>query len=150
VRHRYPFEALHWLRQKRVDQQAAVVSERAARTAQAKRDEAGAEARCPQAEGGVAPIEPSIEGTGRIGRPMRRAQPLHPSALLVDQHRDVVPPANRSEFVSQRVDLGGIDDVALEQDEAPRRGRADERPLVGRDRRARQSRDECPWRHGAA
>ena len=44
MRHRYPFEALHWLRQKRVDQQAAVVSERAARTAQAKRDEAGAEA----------------------------------------------------------------------------------------------------------
>ncbi len=39
MRHRYPFDALHWLRQKRVDQQAAVVSERAARTAQAKRDE---------------------------------------------------------------------------------------------------------------
>jgi hypothetical protein len=44
VRHRYPFDALHWLRHKRVDQQAAVVSERASRTAQAKRDEARAEA----------------------------------------------------------------------------------------------------------
>jgi hypothetical protein len=44
VRHRYPFDALHWLRHKRVDQQATVVSERAARTAQAKRDEARAEA----------------------------------------------------------------------------------------------------------
>jgi hypothetical protein len=44
VRHPYPFDALHWLRQKRVDQQAAVVSESAARTAQAKRAEARAEA----------------------------------------------------------------------------------------------------------
>jgi hypothetical protein len=44
VRHRYPFDALHWLRHKRVDQQAAVVSESAARTAQAKRAEARAEA----------------------------------------------------------------------------------------------------------
>jgi hypothetical protein len=44
VRHRYPFDALHWLRHKRVDQQAAVVSESAARTAQAKRAEARAAA----------------------------------------------------------------------------------------------------------
>jgi hypothetical protein len=44
VRHRYPFDALHWLRHKRVDEQAAVVSESAARTAQAKRAEARAEA----------------------------------------------------------------------------------------------------------
>jgi hypothetical protein len=44
VRHRYPFDALHWLRHKRVDQQATVVSERAARSAQAKGDEARAEA----------------------------------------------------------------------------------------------------------
>ena len=44
MRHRYPFDALHWLRHKRVDQQAEVVGERAARVAQAKRDEARAEA----------------------------------------------------------------------------------------------------------
>jgi hypothetical protein len=44
VRHRYPFDSLHWLRQKRVDQQAAVVNERAASTVRAKRDEARAEA----------------------------------------------------------------------------------------------------------
>jgi len=44
VRHRYPFDALHWLRHKRVDKQAAVVSESAARAAQAKLAEAHAEA----------------------------------------------------------------------------------------------------------
>ncbi len=44
MRHRYPFDALHWLRHKRVDQQAAVVSESAARSAQAKRAEARAQA----------------------------------------------------------------------------------------------------------
>lgn len=44
VRHRYPFDALHWLRQKRVDRQATVVGERAALSAQAQRDEARAEA----------------------------------------------------------------------------------------------------------
>jgi hypothetical protein len=40
VRHRYPFEALHWLRQQRVERQATVVSESAARTEQARREQA--------------------------------------------------------------------------------------------------------------
>ncbi|MES1177395.1 MAG: hypothetical protein ABUL62_23945 [Myxococcales bacterium] len=40
MRHRYPFEALHWLRQQRVDQQAALVSESAARTERARREQA--------------------------------------------------------------------------------------------------------------
>lgn len=44
MRHRYPFDAVHWLRHRQVDRQAAVVSESAARTAQARRDEAKAEA----------------------------------------------------------------------------------------------------------
>jgi len=39
VRHRYPFDALHWLRHQRVDQRAAVVSESAGRTARAARGE---------------------------------------------------------------------------------------------------------------
>jgi hypothetical protein len=43
VRHRYPFEALRWLRRQRVDREAAEVSERAARTALARGDEARAE-----------------------------------------------------------------------------------------------------------
>ena len=40
MRHRYPFEALHWLRQQRVERQATVVGESAARTAEARREEA--------------------------------------------------------------------------------------------------------------
>lgn len=43
MRFRYPLEALHWLRRQRVDQQAAVVGESAARTARAARVEAEAE-----------------------------------------------------------------------------------------------------------
>jgi hypothetical protein len=44
VRHRYPFEALQWLRRQRVDREAAEVSERAARTSRAHADEARARA----------------------------------------------------------------------------------------------------------
>ena len=44
MRHRYPFEALQWLRHQRVDREALQVSERAARTARARADEARAQA----------------------------------------------------------------------------------------------------------
>jgi len=44
VRHRYPFEALHWLRQQRVDRQAGVLGESAARAARARNDADRAEA----------------------------------------------------------------------------------------------------------
>jgi hypothetical protein len=40
VRHRYPFDALHWLRHQRVDRQAAVVSDSATRTLRARAEEA--------------------------------------------------------------------------------------------------------------
>ena len=39
MRSRYPFEALHWLRQQRVERQAVAVGESAARTAQAEREQ---------------------------------------------------------------------------------------------------------------
>lgn len=44
VRRRYPFDALHWLRYERVKEQAALVSESAARTGRAQADEARAAA----------------------------------------------------------------------------------------------------------
>ena len=44
MRHRYPFEALHWLRQQRVDRQAGVLGESAERAARARRDAERAEA----------------------------------------------------------------------------------------------------------
>ncbi len=54
VRHRYPFDALHGLRQTRVDRQTEVVGEEAARTARARRDEARAEAERQSIEHGIA------------------------------------------------------------------------------------------------
>jgi hypothetical protein len=44
VRHRYPFEALHWLRQQRVDRQARVLGESAERAARARDEAARSEA----------------------------------------------------------------------------------------------------------
>ena len=44
MRHRYPFEALHWLRQQRVDQHARAVSDQARRTLRARAEERRAEA----------------------------------------------------------------------------------------------------------
>ncbi|HEY3256340.1 MAG TPA: hypothetical protein VGJ91_20415 [Polyangiaceae bacterium] len=44
MRHRYPFEALHWLRQQRVDGQARLLGESARRAARARDEAAHAEA----------------------------------------------------------------------------------------------------------
>ena len=44
MRHRYPFEALHWLRQQRVDRQATALGVSAARAAAARAEAARAEA----------------------------------------------------------------------------------------------------------
>lgn len=44
MRHRYPFEALHWLRQQRVDRQARELAESAQRVARAREEAARAEA----------------------------------------------------------------------------------------------------------
>ena len=44
MRHRYPFEALHWLRQQRVDRQAKILGDSAERAARAREEAARAEA----------------------------------------------------------------------------------------------------------
>ena len=44
MRHRYPFEALQWLRKKRVEREALAVSERSARTERARASEERAQA----------------------------------------------------------------------------------------------------------
>jgi hypothetical protein len=74
VRHRYPFDALHWLRQKRVDRQAAVVSESATRTAQALRDEARAETARQSTERGIAELSDTEHA--RLGEGLVRAGDL--------------------------------------------------------------------------
>ena len=61
---------------------------------------------------------------------MRRPQPSHPPAFLVDQDRRVARPiAPRSAATSSR-DLVGRAAVAAEQDETDRVGSAEEAPLV--------------------
>ena len=69
MRHRYPFDALHWLRHKRVDEQAAAVSESASRTARARSEEErawGARRAAEQAMTEVASAEQARLGDGEL------------------------------------------------------------------------------------
>ncbi len=70
-------------------------------------------------ERGRRPVEARVGPARRVGRPVRRAHPLHPAALLVDQDRRVGPADRVAERGGQRAHLVGRADVALEQDEAP-------------------------------
>jgi hypothetical protein len=56
VRHRYPFEALHWLRSQRVDRQAKLLGESVQRTARARSDADRAEAVRRSTEHGIATL----------------------------------------------------------------------------------------------
>src|SRR5271168_1720524 len=82
---------------------------------------------------------------------MRRTHPLHPSALLIDEHGGVVAAERIAEGVRQRAQLLAIRDVALEQYQAPRARLAQERALVVAERRSRAAADESarharePW-----
>jgi hypothetical protein len=68
VRHRYPFEALQWLRQQRVDQRATEVGERVARTTRARAAEALAQVARHETEQRVAEVshaeQARLEGGG--------------------------------------------------------------------------------------
>ena len=57
---------------------------------------------------------------------MRRAEPLHPAALLVDQDRRIRIFDKAPQFANEPSNLRRRIDVALEQDEAPRPFGADE------------------------
>ena len=61
---------------------------------------------------------------------MRRLQPRHPAALLVDQHRRVGAPDAAAQRADQRADLVGRLAIAREQDEAERIGGAEERAFA--------------------
>ena len=56
----------------------------------------------------IAFVERAVGRAGRIGRPVRRAEPLHPAALLVDQDRRIGR-HRRAEIVHQAANLLGID-----------------------------------------
>jgi hypothetical protein len=77
---------------------------------------------------------------------MRGPEALHPAAFLVDQNGRV-PAQDVAERLNKLSDLIRGFDVALEEDEPPGLGRAQERALVGGNRRSGQSRDEYVRRH---
>ena len=51
---------------------------------------------------------------------MRRAQPLDPSPLLIDENKDVLSPDDQLEICNERSNLLRIVDVAPEQNETAR------------------------------
>jgi hypothetical protein len=77
---------------------------------------------------------------------MGRPHPLHPASFLVDEDGRTGA-ANRSELLNQFFELKRIDDVALEQYEAGRRGLAQKRALFRGDCRTLQSGNESAIRH---
>ena len=73
---------------------------------------------------------------------MRRPDPLDTAALLIDQDRRVLPPKRLANVAAKPLHLLRIVGVSLEEDDAPRAGVAQERTLVGRELRSRESTDE--------
>ena len=65
-------------------------------------------------------VERAEHRAGRIDRPVRRAEALHPAALLVDQDRRVRLAERLAQFANKLSDLRRRFDIPLEQDEAPR------------------------------
>ena len=61
---------------------------------------------------------------------MRRPEPLHPAAFLVDQHGRL-PANNIAERMSEFLYLARRTHVSLENDQAPRPGLAEKGALVG-------------------
>src|SRR5260370_18879641 len=82
-------------------------------------DQPGAEIRGLSPLRRVAVVDAAVGGTGRIGRPMRRSEPLDAAAFLVHEHRRFAPDpvANRRR---QAAPLRPRLDVALEKNEPPR------------------------------
>ena len=114
--------------------------------AQIMRHEPGAET------GDLAVVErvvagkPAIGAPRRIGRPVRRSHALDAPALLVDQDRGVAADG-LAQRRGERRQLRRRLDVALEEDEAPRRRGTEEGVLLGREHRAGAAGDEGARRH---
>jgi hypothetical protein len=78
---------------------------------------------------------------------MRRTEPLHPTALLIDQHRGPGVADGVAKFFNKPKDLLGRLNVAFKQDAGPRPGFAQKGAFVGEKFGSRQSGDECSRRH---
>ena len=109
-------------------------------------DQPGAEIRGLYPLRRAAVVDAAVGGTGRIGRPMRRSEPLDAAAFLVHEHRRFAPDrvANRRR---QAAHLCRRLDVALEENDPPRLALAQQRALGGRHRRTRKPGDESAYRH---
>ena len=79
--------------------------------------------------------------SGRKGRPLRRAEPRDPPALLIDQDRHIVAALQFAQRVGQRAQLRPVLDIAAEQDVAGGADVAEEGRLHGRQYRAGQAED---------
>src|SRR5690606_31959842 len=77
----------------------------------------------------------------RVAPPVRRLEPRHPPAFLVDQDGDVGAAGDFPHLVRQRPHLLGRVHVALEEDEPPRARVAEEGPLLRRQRQALAAED---------
>ncbi|MGL3208210.1 hypothetical protein [Bradyrhizobium sp. BR 1433] len=80
---------------------------------------------------------------------MRRAEPLHPPAFLVDQDRGIGDADCGPEFPNKSRHLGRTLDVALEQNEAPWPLGANEFAFGVVEDQPGYARDECALRHSA-
>ena len=98
---------------------------------------------------GVAGIELAQQARRRRLAPVRRPQPRHPAAFLVDQHRRLGARHRGAQLLDQPVGALGRVDVAGKQDEAQRIGVAEEGALVGREVGACAAEDDgSGWGHG--
>mgnify|MGYP001586967502 CR=1 FL=1 len=87
------------------------------------RDQASGKSGGGDTGGGNTVIKLAVARSRRIGRPMRRPEPLHPAALLVHQHGRF--PANDiTERTNECLYLGRRAHISLEDDQAPRLGLA--------------------------
>ena len=73
----------------------------------------------------------------RIVRPMRRPQPLHAAALLIDQHRRVISDG-RAKFRDETAHFIGRSNITREKNEPPRLRVAQERALLAARAKFRQ------------
>ena len=80
----------------------------------------------------------------RCRPPMRRLEPLHPAAFLVDQHRRIGAADDGAQALDQGADLRRLGTVAGEQDEAERIGLGEEPAFLARRARGRPARRSPP------
>ncbi len=117
--------------------------------AQLRADQPPAEFRRGEPPAGIGFVKRRIGRGCRIGRPMRRRQPLHPAALLIYEDGRV-PADGVAKLRRQSGNLRRIVDIAPEQDQAPGRALPQERFLLEADAGSGESGDERARRHGAA